>query len=261
MDLSYKNDQSAERNSSTSKNYSNGVMIRSSVMLIGLILVMSFNNFYQGRIPLSSDQCANDLGHNWTDKINKYFIQNIPARNTLLIASALFVDLIMLTTYFYWIFKWTDWVVAYAIILFYGVRGFIVMNIFQITFPEGYNFFYPGFPSIAVCYLKTNDFFYSGHIGFPIIFFLEYWRKGIKYLAIPCLFISLFEGFMMLITRGHYTIDLIFGVIFAHYLYKISLMIAPWLDNNVCYIFRMCTCLDTPEKPEAKHEIKLEIAK
>jgi hypothetical protein len=92
-----------------------------------------------------------------------------------------------------------------------------------------------------VCYLATNDFFYSGHIGFPLLFALEYSRKGENYLVIVNIFISVLEGSMMLIARGHYTIDLIFGVIFAHYLYKISLIIEPLCEKYLCCVCKDCT--------------------
>ena len=98
-------------------------------------------------------------------------------------------------------------------------------------FPEGYNFEDPGVPSLTVSYLFTNDFFYSGHVGFPIIFALEYYRKGLNFMIIPCICVSLFESFTMIVTRGHYFIDLVFGVIFAHYSFKIAVLVYPVLSN------------------------------
>jgi hypothetical protein len=218
------------------------VYIRLSVVLVGIIIIFCLNNFYKGDFnSLKPNQCYNDLGHNWTSSVNEYFRKNIAARNAMLIFTGLLVDITMLTTFYFWIFKWTDWVIAYAIALFYGIRGIFVLNTFQLTFPEGYNFYYPGFPSLAVCYLATNDFFYSGHIGFPLLFALEYSRKGENYLVIVNIFISVLEGSMMLIARGHYTIDLIFGVIFAHYLYKISLIIEPLCEKYLCCVCKDCT--------------------
>jgi hypothetical protein len=40
-------------------------------------------------------------------------------------------------------------------------------------YPEGYLWDYPGFPSIFIPYGKTNDFFYSGHVGLCVIVFHE----------------------------------------------------------------------------------------
>ena len=239
--LNYIENNHEENESKSTFDYK-GVLIRSSVVILGILIILSFNNFYVGSLnPLQNNICYKDQLHDWTSGVNKYFQDNITPRNIMLIITGLLVDISMLTTFLFWIFKWTDWVIAYAIVLFYGVRGALILNIFQMTFPEGYNFQYPGFPSIAVCYLATNDFFYSGHIGFPIIFALEYNRKGEKYLTIPCLIISFLEGTMMVITRGHYSIDLIFGIIFAHYFYKIALLIDPWMNRVVCSICNSCS--------------------
>jgi len=110
--------------------------------------------------------------------------------------------------------------------------------------PRGWTLSEPGFPSIAVNYAPTNDLFYSGHIGLPLLFLFEYARKGHKYMVIPCLISSIIEGFMMLTLRGHYTIDLIFGVIFAHYFYKISLKMDPLINKYFCCSCSNCSSLN-----------------
>ena len=47
-------------------------------------------------------------------------------------------------------------------------------------FPEGYLWEYPGFISLTVPYGKTNDFFYSGHVGGALISTLEWKANGIN---------------------------------------------------------------------------------
>ena len=49
-----------------------------------------------------------------------------------------------------------------------------IQNIFLMRFPDGYAWDYPGFPSLTVPYPKTNDFFYSGHVGGALLAGLEY---------------------------------------------------------------------------------------
>ncbi len=88
-------------------------------------------------------------------------------------------------------------------------------------YPEGYLWEYPGFPSIFVSYLKTNDFFFSGHVGLPIIIALECHKLNKKYLMIFCLFTCLVEGCTMVVTRGHYIIDIVTGMAMAHYFYLV----------------------------------------
>jgi hypothetical protein len=99
-------------------------------------------------------------------------------------------------------------------------------------YPEGYLWEYPGFPSITVSYLKTNDFFFSGHVGLPILLGLEF--KYIKhyYMFLFCLFTCAFEAFTMIAMRGHYSIDIIAGVIFAHYTYILVSQYIQYLDDS-----------------------------
>jgi hypothetical protein len=89
-------------------------------------------------------------------------------------------------------------------------------------FPDGYLWVYPGFPSIMVSYLKTNDFFYSGHCGLPIILFCEFKLLKMNFMAVFCIFTFLIEIFTMIVLRGHYSIDIISGAIISHYIWEIT---------------------------------------
>jgi len=99
--------------------------------------------------------------------------------------------------------------------------------------PEGYLWEYPGLPSISVSYLHTNDFFFSGHVGFPTIFALEHNTLGNTFLKYLCIFTAFFEFTTMIITRGrHYIIDFS-GIIIAHYLYNICSYISEnYIDDS-----------------------------
>lgn len=88
------------------------------------------------------------------------------------------------------------------------------------SYPEGFIWEYPGFPSIMVSYLKTNDFFYSGHVGLPVLLMCEFKILKRYYMFAFCLATFFIEAFTMIATRGHYTIDLITGAIFAHYIFQ-----------------------------------------
>jgi hypothetical protein len=112
------------------------------------------------------------------------------------------------------------------------------------SFPDGYLWEYPGFPSITVSYLKTNDFFFSGHVGLPIIGALEFYGEEKMPLACFCMFTCLLEFFTMIITRGHYLIDLICGVIIAHYVYM--------LVDRYIYLVDGFTCLSMRDSEEAR---------
>jgi len=91
---------------------------------------------------------------------------------------------------------------------------------------------YPGLPSLAVSYLKSNDFFFSGHVGFPIIIGLEFKSQKNHYMYVFSLFTSFFEASTMIVLRGHYSIDLITGVIFSHYIYILTDKYIYILDDS-----------------------------
>lgn len=112
-------------------------------------------------------------------------------------------------------------------------------------FPEGILWGYPGFPSLMVSYLQTNDFFYSGHCGLPILLLCEYRLLGMKFLSFFCIFTFFIEAFAMITLRGHYTIDLIAGAIFAHYIW----------DNTNKYIYLIDNL--TFNKQKEKKNLKL----
>lgn len=88
------------------------------------------------------------------------------------------------------------------------------------SYPDGYIWEYPGFPSVMVSYLKTNDFFFSGHVGLPILMMCEFQLLKRYFMFSFCIMTFFIEAFTMLVTRGHYTIDLITGAIFAHYIFQ-----------------------------------------
>ena len=94
---------------------------------------------------------------------------------------------------------------------------------------DGFLFHYPGIPSLVVVYDDSYDFFYSGHIGTCFIITMEY--RACKWFKMHyfTLFIMLNQWFMMTCVRTHYVIDMIAGVIVAHYMHMIA--------EKICYYF------------------------
>lgn len=100
------------------------------------------------------------------------------------------------------------------------------------SFPKGFTWEYPGFPSVVVSYLKTNDFFYSGHVGMPMICFMEFRADKKKLISYFCLFVMLYEGFIVLISRVHYSIDIFVGMFFSQYLFIIIDTWCNWFTEK-----------------------------
>jgi hypothetical protein len=100
------------------------------------------------------------------------------------------------------------------------------------NYPEGYVWEYPGFPSITVCYLKTNDFFFSGHVGLPTLAALYFFKEGKMLFVGFSVFTMLFEVMVMVFTRGHFIIDLICGSLIAHYMFRTVGDFIHCIDNS-----------------------------
>jgi len=156
-----------------------------------------------------------------TTGLNEFFLRNIRQRNILLIVCSFMMDVMMLVGVFRWGCIGDSWRFILAQMGFYGLR-FALQDIWFVQYPDGYNWGYPGIMSIFVPYGETADFFYSGHVGVCMIQFLEFrkceWHYW-SYFALSTLFM---QFIMMISLRSHYTVDMIAGLIFAHYFFMLA---------------------------------------
>jgi len=141
-----------------------------------------------------------------------------------MIFSSLLMDVIVVSLFAFFLFaEEASWRIPLEFALFYGLR-FGCLAIFAMQTPEGFYWEYPGFYSLTVPYGWTNDFFFSGHIGACTICLLEFWPSPDKrpsrarnLVWVTSCVSLLAQTFVMLVTRGHYSIDLLSGVVYAHY--------------------------------------------
>lgn len=103
-------------------------------------------------------------------------------------------------------------------------------------YPEGYLWEFPGFYSITVPYGRTNDFFFSGHIGCCILCYCEFKAHGWYKFAYFSMGTMIFQFFLMIGLRGHYAIDLISGILFAHYFWLLAERYSYLLDVKLFHI-------------------------
>ena len=172
----------------------------------------NINNLYT-----SANTCYYDPAFELFDLTNTYYNNNEYERNNLLVLASVLVDILVYYNMYRWIFYSNDWILLISMIMFYGTRQFL-LTIYTIRFPEGYAFLRPNFPSLTVSYFVTNDFFYSGHIGLPILLFLENIHKNANLIEkCLCLIVCIIESYTMLVLRGHYLVDLIAAIIMGYY--------------------------------------------
>jgi hypothetical protein len=88
----------------------------------------------------------------------------------------------------------------------------------------------PGFFSLTVPYDRTRDFFYSGHTGTLVLMTNELYKDKFGVLTYIAFASVLFMINMLTITRVHYTIDVIGGVIFANFSFTAVGWLVKYLD-------------------------------
>lgn len=209
------------------------VLLKSGLFLSFIILVAltlnvkikEINNF--GRI-----NCLNDYGIKMLEPVNNKLVNDNVFKKVLLIVSSMMIDLAIVSLLLYWMVYGDSWRFFFVAFKFYGLRA-ILQQLYQMPFPNNFAFSDPGLPSLTVSYAHTNDFFYSGHVGIPIICGLEFKKYGLNVIFFICLFVSLFEGFVMVSSRAHYGVDVIIGMIFAHYFFKITDKYIDYIDYSI----------------------------
>ena len=97
--------------------------------------------------------------------------------------------------------------------------------------PSTYIWQYPGLPSLFVPY-SHGDFFYSGHVGLVLAVALELFNYKINWLAIIALVFNFFNAFTLIVTRAHYSVDIVAGLLISHYFYIIAGYLSNYLDKR-----------------------------
>lgn len=157
-----------------------------------------------------------DLFFDSTVSVNALMHSSEAWMNFFQLSSSWCIDLNFLGMFVPWVINGDSFRLIIAYALFYGIRS-IIQSICIMPYPNGIIWIFPMAPSLTVPFGVTSDFMPSGHVGFCVIAAAEFHKRNwhcFKYLA---LLIGVYEGFIMLSSRNHYSIDLFFGAIMAHY--------------------------------------------
>jgi hypothetical protein len=195
-----------------------------------LLLFHNHANFF------SSDEiigkCNIDKIFDLTKKLNEYMHNNETFRKTIVIISSFLIDLSIVSLAACWILYARSWRPLLTIGLFYSLRG-TCNAIFMMKYPDNIIWEYPGFPALSIPYHMSSDFFFSGHVGINLIAALELNRSRFFKLSYISFFGVFFQLFTMIAVRGHYVIDLVAGLIAAHYCNLISFQLVHLFDNVI----------------------------
>jgi len=209
---------------SSQKNF----LIFKIAVMITILLLLLLNAVHNFIHHDSSIICLKDIAQDWTLSLTKFLKDNKSFKNAIIILSSAFIDIGFIIFAIRWICLEKSLRLFITTFPFYLFRG-LFQRAFSMRFPDDFIFENPGIFSIGVPYFKTNDFFYSGHVGLCTIFFLEFKKDKVPFLKIFSLVGITVNFVVLLVTRGHYFIDLVIGIIIAHYLYILGL----WIEENV----------------------------
>ena len=189
------------------------------------------NSFTGMAIPLNNVDCMWDGLFELTEPINAFFVANNPSRHLLLIFSSFLIDL----QYVYFCIHYMLWGKSARplifLSLFYLFR-MMIQNIFMMKYPTGMAWDYPGIPSLVISYAYTTDFFFSGHAGIMVFTTLENYKNNNIVMMWLSIFSVFVEFFVMIVLRGHYSIDLISGIVFGHYFWILSNKLAKKTEER-----------------------------
>jgi len=213
--------------------------------LILFLLTLSVFIFYRIFSPdkLTMDK---DFPYAFDDKvllnilapITKYLAENLQMRDFVLLTGFLNLDILLLAFLSYYIKFGNSFKPFICFLFFYGLRA-IFQNFFLLDYYPIYLFTYPGFRSLSVPTSRAADFFFSGHTGCAFLLALNFRSWGEYKLFYYGCIVTFMQMFVMTVVRAHYSIDVIFGFIVAHYVWiivndycDIIDKVFPWFVNK-----------------------------
>jgi hypothetical protein len=208
------------------KAHSNSLLISKIVLMVILYTFLIMNSLHDFVSPTHVPECIKDEMQDLTLPINEFLEENQFYKNALIIVSSFMIDLtaFMMTARFM-IFE-RNFKLPLTMLAMYIFRGFL-QNVFFMKFPTNYIWGSPGLFSVTVPYAPANDFFFSGHVGLCTICFIYFKRQKVRPMQYFAFVTIIVEFFTLLVTRAHYFIDLVIGIIVAHYIY----LIGDWIQN------------------------------
>ena len=176
-----------------------------------------------------------DRFHELLSSANEYFRVSLLRQSILILIASFMMDVMIISTWLYWMAIGDSFRLPVVYAIFFGFRSFL-RNFSILPYPPHFTWTIPTFngvtiPSLVVQYQSSDDFFYSGHIGCGIICISEFLTYKCWFGVIMSTVIVIFEAVMMLITRVHYTIDMVAGAIIASWIFMLCDKIMPKVDN------------------------------
>ena len=167
-----------------------------------------------------------DNVHDLLASANAYLREHSGAANALLIVSSAIIDAMGVFLLAMSVFGKTVRPFL-GLLLLFGMRQ-ICQLLCALPQPPDMIWKSPGVPTLLVTYEVATDYFFSGHTGLAVLGAVELARLGDRRWFYLGIVIVIFESLTVLILRAHYTMDVLTGLIAAHYA---AIMAARWAPS------------------------------
>jgi len=209
------------------------------VKLILVIIVFLFWLLYR-LVILASDEkglisryCFKDLVVlDFLSGFTRLLAYDLQYRDYILIFSSNVLDILFLFVLIHYIVYGNSSRLVIALSTFYPLRT-VIQLLFLLEMYDISLFDFPGFYSIVVPLHPGVDFFFSGHVGsctILMLYFRDHFPEKIFFYS--SIVLTIIEGLVMMTLRGHYFIDIVFGILIAHYLYIWAETFSNLLDSK-----------------------------
>jgi hypothetical protein len=204
-------------------------------LIIFLLILHNTIYFHDTNTPNAKDKCIVDKLFDLTEPLNKYVHVNVLFRRALMLISSFIIDTSVISLFIGWAMYSRSWRGLFSVGIFYFFRG-VCNGLYAMKYPENMIWENPGIQTFSVSYNDTTDFFFSGHVGINLIASIELTKYKMQKVAYITYLGIIVQITTMLVLRGHYSIDLIAGLIAAHYCNKIvSYKLVHFMD----YLFNI----------------------
>ncbi len=195
------------------------------------------NTFFEFGVTQEDPVGIEDKIHNMLFRVNQYFANNSSLKNALIIISNLILDISSIYIVVMWLAFMKNLRMLISISIFFFIK--IVSQLIFLVKPPIKNLVeFPGFPSLIYSYKLNEYFFFSGIAGFTFIQIYEFFNysEKVKFSKVFGVLNSInlfFFSFLSLSYYSLYTIDILIGIIIAHYSIKLSNSIHFYFDYKI----------------------------
>jgi hypothetical protein len=133
----------------------------------------------------------------------------------------------------YFVLSARDLTVISAMLLNHSLRACCFLLV-ELPKPKHIIWRTPGFPADG-----ENDYFFSGHVGLPLIAGMELWELGYRSASLAMHFLNLLQIMFMVTLQLHYTVDLVTGIFSGISCYYLMCGAAGELLKNSLAVFHL----------------------